>query len=257
MLVSPSHVSAWLWVVLAVRTLYRQGGVARFYQGIVPALIQGPACRFGDTASNAAAFTILDAYPETQDLPVTVKTAVASAASAVWRVVLMPVDTVLTWQQVEGREGLNLLQTKMKSCGPLTLYQGGGAAFVANMAGHFPWFATYNYLDHTLQEPTDLKSRLTRNALIGFLASLASDTVSNCFHVVKVYKQASSELLTYGDAARRVVQTDGMIGLFGRGLGVKLLGNGLQGMTFGVLWKLMDDYVFQVPRNAPLALASG
>ena len=72
------------------RILYKQGGIARFYKGIVPALIQGPACRFGDTAANAAAFTFLDAYKETRDIPVAVKTAVASAASAVWRILLMP-----------------------------------------------------------------------------------------------------------------------------------------------------------------------
>ena len=144
----------------------------------------------------------------------------------------------------------------MRICGASTLYQGGGAAFIANMAGHFPWFATYNYLDKTLVQPEDLRSRLTRTALIGFLASLASDTVSNCFHVVKIHKQASGELLTYGDAARRVVNTDGMIGLFGRGLGIKLLGNGLQGMTFGVLWRLMDECVFEPAEHQHLSLAA-
>ena len=36
-----------------------------------------------------------------------------------------------------------------------------------------------------------------------------------------------------------------MIGLLGRALSTKLLGNGLQGMSFGVLWRLMDDCVFE------------
>jgi len=140
---------------------------------------------------------------------------------------------------------------------------------VANIAGHYPWFVTYNYLDSVLQKKDeeeqgghdddyhhhhhhhdDLKTRLARNAMIGFMASLASDTVSNCFHVVKIHKQASSEMMSYGDAARRVVAADGMIGLFGRGLGIKLLGNGLQGMTFGVLWRLMDEMVFYQPSSS-------
>lgn len=37
----------------AIRTLYRQGGVRRFYHGFVPALIHAPISRFGDTAANA------------------------------------------------------------------------------------------------------------------------------------------------------------------------------------------------------------
>lgn len=32
--------------------LYKQGGVARFYRGLIPALMIGPISRFGDTAAN-------------------------------------------------------------------------------------------------------------------------------------------------------------------------------------------------------------
>ena len=35
--------------------LYAEGGVGRFYQGLTPALIQGPISRFGDTAANEGA----------------------------------------------------------------------------------------------------------------------------------------------------------------------------------------------------------
>jgi hypothetical protein len=37
----------------AIRILYRQGGIPRFYHGFIPALIQAPVARFGDTAANA------------------------------------------------------------------------------------------------------------------------------------------------------------------------------------------------------------
>lgn len=37
----------------AVRTLYKQGGIPRFYHGFIPALVQAPVARFGDTAANA------------------------------------------------------------------------------------------------------------------------------------------------------------------------------------------------------------
>jgi hypothetical protein len=37
----------------ALKTLYKEGGIPRFYRGLLPALLQGPLSRFGDTAANA------------------------------------------------------------------------------------------------------------------------------------------------------------------------------------------------------------
>ena len=42
----------------ALKHLYAEGGVRRFYRGVGPALIQGPLSRFGDTASNAGTLTL-------------------------------------------------------------------------------------------------------------------------------------------------------------------------------------------------------
>jgi hypothetical protein len=64
-------------------------------------------------------------------------------------------------------------------------------------------------------------------------------------------QQASTEVLSFRQAARRVVKEAGLVGLFGRGLGIKVFGNGLQGMTFGVVWRYLDDCVFSA--NAPMA----
>eukprot|EP00122_Pirum_gemmata_P011134 Pgem_evm2s10307 len=36
----------------AIKHLYSQGGIFRFYQGLPPALVMGPLSRFGDTAGN-------------------------------------------------------------------------------------------------------------------------------------------------------------------------------------------------------------
>jgi hypothetical protein len=44
--------------VPTLKTLYAEGGVVRFYRGIVPALIIGPISRFGDTAANMLATTV-------------------------------------------------------------------------------------------------------------------------------------------------------------------------------------------------------
>ena len=78
----------------ALRTLYADGGIPRFYRGVLPALVQGPMSRFGDTAANTGVLTLLDNIEATKELPVAAKTVCASAAAAGWRIFLMPVDTV-------------------------------------------------------------------------------------------------------------------------------------------------------------------
>lgn len=45
----------------------------------------------------------------------------------------------------------------------------------------------------------------------------------------------------YVTAAKRIVEAEGWRGLFGRGLGTRLITNGLQGLLFSVLWKLFAD----------------
>lgn len=73
----------------AIRTLYADGGVRRFYRGIGPALFQGPLSRFGDTAANSGMLSLLDSFDSTKNLPVGVKTAAASSTAAAWRIFLM------------------------------------------------------------------------------------------------------------------------------------------------------------------------
>jgi hypothetical protein len=80
----------------AFKTLYSQGGIPRFYRGLVPALLQGPLSRFGDTAANTGCLALLDSFEETRDLPVAAKTVSASVAAGLFRILLMPVDTFKT-----------------------------------------------------------------------------------------------------------------------------------------------------------------
>jgi hypothetical protein len=81
---------------VALRTLYADGGIPRFYRGVLPALIQGPLSRFGDTAANTGMLTLLDSFDSTRDLNIGFKTVAASVAAALFRIFLMPVDTVKT-----------------------------------------------------------------------------------------------------------------------------------------------------------------
>jgi len=225
----------------AMRTLYKDGGIPRFYRGITPALLQGPLSRFGDTAANTGFLMFMDSYESTRNLPAAVKTIGASATAASWRIFLTPIDTVKTILQVEGKEGLNLLFAKARVNGPSAYYHGAMAAAAATFVGHYPWFATFNTLQANIPVPDDKFKKLGRNAFIGFVSSVTSDCVSNSLRVVKTYRQTNPEKISYADTIKKVVEKDGWMGLFGRGLKTRILANGTQGLMFSVLWKHFDE----------------
>jgi len=145
----------------AFRALYKDGGIPRFYRGLAPALIQGPLSRFGDTAANTGAIELLNSFESTSSLPIMVKTAAASFLSGMFRVTLMPVDTLKTTMQVEGKDGIPKLMAKFRANGPTVFFSGAMAAWAANTVGHYPWFAVYNYLS----EVRLMYSRLSSFAL--------------------------------------------------------------------------------------------
>lgn len=228
----------------AFKTLYKEGGITRFYRGVVPALLQGPLSRFGDTASNTGTLVLLDSFESTKTLPTAAKSIVASANAALFRIFLMPIDTVKTTMQVEGKDGLAKLGNKLRTNGISTLYHGSLAATAATFVGHYPWFATYNYLNATLPKyNSEPLKKLGRNAAIGFVCSAVSDTCSNALRVMKVYRQASTETISYMEVGRRVIEKEGVMGLLGRGLKTKIIANGMQGIMFSVLWKYIDEYM--------------
>jgi len=226
----------------ALKHLYKEGGVRRFYRGLAPALLQGPLSRFGDTAANTGVLAFLDQHENTKSIPVAVKTGLASLGAALFRIFLMPIDTLKTVLQVEGKPGLNGLWKKTKTHGPQVFYHGAIAASAATFVGHYPWFATFNILQEAIPKQDTLLMQLSRNALIGFCASAVSDTCSNSIRVVKVYKQSNFESVSYPEAVRQVIKADGLAGLFGRGLKTKIIANGMQGLMFSVLWKAIDDH---------------
>lgn len=43
------------------------------------------------------------------------------------------------------------------------------------------------------------------------------------------------------DAAKRVIALEGIFGFLTRGLGTRILANGLQSIMFSILWKLFLD----------------
>jgi len=221
----------------AIQSLYKDGGVKRFYRGVTPALLQGPLSRFGDTAANTGVLELLNSYEKTKDLPLSAKTLCASFMAALWRVNLMPIDTLKTSLQVNGKEGLSILAKKTRSSGAGVFYHGTVATFSATYVGHFPWFYTYNYLDNSIPKQDTMIKNLTRNAVIGFSASVVSDSISNSIRVLKTTRQTYDKPISYLEAGKEIIKNDGIKGLLGRGLKTRIIANGLQGMMFTVLWK--------------------
>ncbi|KAJ8594198.1 mitochondrial carrier [Rhizopogon salebrosus TDB-379] len=225
----------------ATKILYADGGWTRYYQGLTAALVQGPVSRFGDTAANVGILALLQSNSYMRTLPALVKTVFASVAAACFRMTLTPVDTIKTTMQTQGKEGIALLRARVKKYGIGSLWYGALATAAATFVGHYPWFGTYNYLDAVLPLPVNIPQKLLRSAIIGFAASIASDTISNSLRVVKTYRQVNATRIGYTEAARAVIAADGIKGLFGRGLKTRILANGLQGIMFSVLWKLFLD----------------
>jgi len=228
----------------AIKHLYSQGGVGRFYRGLPWALIQAPAGKFFDTAANTGMMTLWDSLESTKNMPTAAKTMTASVTASLCRVFMMPVDACKTILQVEGADGLTKLRAKIKAGGVGVLWHGTIGAMTASFVGNYPWFFTYNmmsgYIPEVKREDSMVKY-LGRSAIIGFTATAVSDTISNSVRVVKTTTQTSTVPIGYVEAAQSIIAKDGVTGLLFRGLGTKLVSNGFQGLFFTVLWKYGAD----------------
>lgn len=223
----------------AFAVLYAAGGIARFYQGVGYALLQGPLSRFGDTAANEGVKALLSE----SGMPVWLVTIAASQAAAFWRIIITPIDTLKTSLQVNGPDGLSRLQQKVATGGVGVLWGGCFGAYAATFVGHYPWFYVFNFLDARVPKPAANRPlmRLVRNAGIGLCAGIVSDCVSNSIRVLKTVVQTSDTPLTYMQAALLVMEQDGPMGLLLRGLSVKIISNGISSIMFTVLWRYLME----------------
>jgi len=226
----------------AMKALYKQGGIPRFYQGVSFAIFQTPLSRFGDTAANTGVLELLAMTTWGADIPIAFKTALASGAGSLWRIGITPLDTLKTTLQVEGPEAYKQLSAKIKREGPTVLYQGAIANAVASFVGSYPWFFTFNLAMRWLPAatPGDLFMKLVRSAAAGVIASFVSDVFSNFLRVLKTTRQTSAESIGYREAAAQIIEKDGILGLFTRGLGTRVITNAIQASLFSIVWKYLE-----------------
>jgi len=222
------------------KTLYSQGGILRLYRGYPVAIINAPLFRFGDTAANIG---ILSATQHL-DLPLSIKTGIASIGAASWRMLLMPLDTLKLNYQVNGN--LNILKNNINSNGYKVLYNGSLAAFSSTLIGHYPWFLTYNYLNHYFPESKNDSTldKLFKRASIGLYSSVISDTTSNFVRVIKTIKQTSGNTLSYNETVKYLWEKEGFYWMF-RGLRTKIITNSINGIIFSISWKYYQEIMMK------------
>jgi len=223
----------------SIATLYNQGGIQRFYRGLGFALIQAPLSRFVSTAANDGVNTLLGNLRLTELWGPGRTTLIASFVVGIWRMILMPIDTCKTVLQVESVEGFRNLMKKVEEGNINLLYAGCLANFVFSMMSHYPWFYTYNFLSRSIFILNAFKNKLIRRAVVGFLASVVSDSFSNIIRVIKTTKQAfaSKRSVSYNEVVNMILAVDGWKGLFVRGLSTRILGNAIQSILFTVVWR--------------------
>jgi hypothetical protein len=78
----------------------------------------------------------MNSFEATRELNVGFKTVAASASAALFRILIMPIDTVKTTMQVTGK--FSSVVDKVKVAGPKALYNGSLAAASATFVGHYP-----------------------------------------------------------------------------------------------------------------------
>ena len=221
------------------RLLYNEGGIVRFYRGLPFALLQAPLSRFGDTAMNAGVAVLL----EDTNLSLAEKTFAGSCGAGLWRIGIMPIDTLKSSLQVNGANGIGIIRDRMKVEGLRTFYNGSMASGLSTVMGHFPWFYTYNFLNEKFPrkdfENSPKYKQLLRSAGIGFASSSISDTVSNIFRVVKIMRQTNTESTGYYRLVKDTLKNESIFSMMTRGLKTKILTNGIQGMIFVVLFDLL------------------
>jgi hypothetical protein len=228
-----------LGTIHTIKNLYNQGGIVRFYRGYGAAITIGPLARFFDTTSNSYMMEFL----ERENVHVGIKTAMGSVVAASARSFLMPLDTLKTTKQVEGKDGYKILKHKVKNNGLRVLYHGTGASVTATFVGHYPWFLTYNLLNEKLpvySKDENFKNHL-RNGFIGFNSAVISDCFSNSFRVIKTSKQTYPYKITYPKLINNIIKEDGILGLLGRGLKIRIITNGAQGIVFTIVWKYLQE----------------
>ena len=216
-----------------IKTLYNQGGILRFYRGYFPSLFLGSSIKFGEI--NAYYYSKQCNFNELERL------IFISSVSSLLKFTFVPIDTLDIFLQVEGKKGIETLKNKVNSQGVRVLYYGLTPWITSNFISTFCWYNIHNYLDSKFKNYG--KEGIVfniKNAIIGGIASVISDSLTNPLRILKIYKQSNTNRVSYTETYKNIVETRGYKELFLRGLKTRIIIHGLQNMFFIVVWKNLE-----------------
>jgi len=221
-------------LVETFHTLWAEGGVSRFYQGVGFALLQKPISRFGDAFMQSAALSLFG-RPGQHLHGVSFGVMVATFG-ACWRLGTAPLDTWKVTAQVHGTLSQRIFAQRFRVSGLLDLWSGTLAMFILIWCSSLPWWTVYNSILEYWPQSLSTQMQILRNGVAGACASLIADIVSNSLRVLKVKRQAATKgsvgVEGYVDDAREIVLRDGFAGLFCRGLYARILWSDPGGLLF-------------------------
>ena len=90
----------------SMKILYNEGGILRFYKGYIPSLVMGSLCRFGDITI----YKYIESQNKYREFTRSQELVLTSGLSMLWRINLMPLDTLDVMLQVNGKSGYNILK---------------------------------------------------------------------------------------------------------------------------------------------------
>ena len=177
-------------------------------------LMTGCLCKTGDIVT----FKYLD-----KDMSLNNKILLTSTLTTLFRINIIPFDTIDTNVSIYGKNGYKNLRNDVKNIGIKTLYRGCGAWGVGTFFGNYGWFTTYSLVNK------DSDNSHIKNGVTGFMCSASSDLVSNPFRAMKTIKQTTNK--SYGEIFSYIGEV-GILNFYRRGLNSRLLNHGLQSSVF-------------------------
>ena len=233
---------------LTLRKMVYNQDKLRLFRGISPNIIKYSVGKMGEASIYTYFRDIDKEYDEIGKLSMT------SFYITLWRINLMPFDTMSNTLQVHGQEGYQIIKRRINTYGIGTLYSGTVMYGLINYVNCFTWFGIFNTMNNLLNNDknnimNDTKNNISsdisydiNNGLVGFTSTLGSDIINNPLRVIKTYKQSYNTRISYTESFKDIIKEGGYKNLFIRGFGVKTFLNCITSSFYVIMWKRLEDY---------------
>ena len=195
--------------------LKKNGGIPRFYQGFLPAVLKSSIGRTSD-------ITIYKTFNEKYGNNYYYSSLNSGCLSALVKIAIMPLDTLSNIYQVHGKDAYKHIRGN--------LYRGALAYGAIHSISSTCWLLSYSKLKEREWTPFSNLNYL----LTGFTSSLITDTIVNPLRVLKTNKQVFANNKSYVEILQDMIKDK--MGLY-RGYRIRLGYNAINGGLFVLFWQ--------------------